>query len=53
MGQFLGPAADKICQFLGPAADTIRPFLAPIVFSRILANRKRKRKIFEHALDYV
>jgi hypothetical protein len=49
---FLAPEADIMGLFLGPETDTFHQFLVPIVFSRILANRKRKKQ-FEHALDYV
>jgi hypothetical protein len=47
---FLAPESVIFCQFLGPETDTFRLFLVHIVFSRILANRKRK-KLFEQALD--
>ena len=42
MGQFLGPENDQFCRFL-----------ILIVFFRYLANRKRKKKQFERALDFV
>ena len=48
--QFLAPETDVMGQFLGPETDTFCQFLAPIVFSRMLANRKRKKQ-FEHAMD--
>ena len=41
-----------IGQFLGPETDMFHQFVVPIFFSRIHANRKRKKQ-FEHALDYV
>jgi hypothetical protein len=50
--QFLAPEIVKMGQFLGPETDTVGQLLVTIVFSRILANRKRKKQ-FEHALDYV
>ena len=50
---FLVPEADIMGQFLGPETYTFCQFLVPIgFFSRILGNRKRKKQ-FEHALDYV
>ena len=42
---FLGPEADIMGQFLGPETDTFPQFLGAIVFSRILANRKRKNNL--------
>ena len=35
-------------QFLGPQTNIFRQFLVPIVFSRILATRKRKKHV-KHA----
>jgi hypothetical protein len=49
----MAPETDNMGQFWGPETDTFRQFLVPIVFSRILANRKRKEKQFEQALYYV